>query len=247
MKISKFLRKAYVSLFLASLMLFTSCEGDSIIMNGAPEAIIQKSTFNYSLFENSKGQLLDLNAVAFINSSDFLSKSTSTSTLDQNNLILGEINQKLGTDLALDDSLKSIELTSKLEMENYLLSNQLVSTKELIIIDDFNKNLALMNTSEALKLLERDVNNASLSVFEVSRFETLANTVALLDYQEPGAVTTLAAGGCGEALLGLGFALAGIVGACNPPAAGATVGFFCYLAAANYIRASVAVGRACRK
>lgn len=47
------------------------------------------------------------------------------------------------------------------------------------------------------------------------------------------------------ALIGLAFAFAGLVGGCNPPVAAVTTGWACYLAVANYIRASITVGLEC--
>jgi hypothetical protein len=72
--------------------------------------------------------------------------------------------------------------------------------------------------------------------------------VKLIEHQYPGSFTSQATAKswrCAFALAGLALAGASLVAGCNPPAAAATVGVGCYLAATGFIAASVRVGLAC--
>ena len=114
------------------------------------------------------------------------------------------------------------------------------------IVASFSEYLNKLKLSEAIARLEDDVEKANLSADKVKEFQYLANVVKVIEYQDVGFFSdSVRANGCASALVGLAFASAGLVAACNPPAMGATVGWGCYLAGANFIRASISVGNAC--
>jgi len=118
---------------------------------------------------------------------------------------------------------------------------------EIDIFSEFKTNLASMELMESLNLLEQDVNNANLDIIKFERFQSFANTVRILDENEPGLFSAAELSSCADAMLGLVFATVGLAGGCSPPAMGASVGFFCYVAAAKYVRASVVVDKNCRQ
>lgn len=224
---------------IAGLFLFISCSGDELFKQNEIEQTSENFKFDFSFFEANKGKLIDLSSFKFSNKS-------SLSRLETNNLILDEINDQLGTDLNFSNGFKELELSSYENIEDYIYANNIMNETDMKILTSFQLNLKNMDLSEAISALEEDANDVNLSSVKMKKFEYLANIVKLLENETPGFFTsTEQQKSCGGALLGLAFASAGLVIACNPPALGATVGTGCYFAAANFIRASVTVGVEC--
>ncbi len=96
----KTLRKPYFAIFLSSLMLFISCNGNNLIENENAN----NNKFDFSFYENNKGNLFILDASRF-----YISKTDEISRLEANNLILEEVNREYGTDIDFDDELKQLE------------------------------------------------------------------------------------------------------------------------------------------
>lgn len=233
-------RKPYFAIFLASLILLSSCKSDDSL------STTESQKFDYAFYQNNKGSLLNLNSINLINNSNPLMRSEPLTTLEKSNIILTEINTELGTDLDFDNDFKEIELDTYTSVENYIYKNNILEPSEMYLLNNFKNNLSNLELTDAINILEQEVHNANLDVLKVEQFEYFANTVMLLENDDPGIFTAKAASPCSDALLGLAFATVSLAGACSPPAMGASVGFFCYVAGANYIRASIAVGKACK-
>jgi len=89
-----------------------------------------------------------------------------------------------------------------------------------------------------------------MDLYKFEKYQSIVNGVALIEYQYPGYFTSensqgLASRGCAWALFKLGLASAALVAGCSPPAAGASVGASCYIAATSFIAASASVGMEC--
>lgn len=237
MNIIEITKKPYLTMFLASLILFGSCNKDEWIQENEFETSSEDLKFNFSFYENNKGNLLKLNS---------LKVKSNSSRLESNNIILNEINNQLGTELDFSTDFKKLDLKSYEEIIAWSYRSGTLDRKDVQILANFNNNLTSMKLSDAITILEEDVNNAELNPFKIEKFQYLANVVKLLEYEEPGFFTnSVQQKSCFSASVGLAFASAGLVGACNPPALGASVGTLCYLAAANFVRASIEVGMAC--
>lgn len=239
MKILNSLRSPFNAMFLSMLILFASCSGDKIVGDSLAKNAIGDINFNLELFENHKGNLIDLSSYG-------LDTASSLTRLQENNSILETISNELGTSLAYENSFKSLELTSYEVVKNYALNNSLMDETDASILERFYFNLSVMDLMTAVSALEDDVNGFELNEAKKVTFESLANTVLLIEHESPGIFTdSVQQRGCAGALIALGFAFAALAAACNPAGAAATVGFGCYLAAANYIRASAVVGIEC--
>lgn len=200
---------------------------------------IAKDQFDYTFYETNKNHMIDLKSF------NFEDRST-LSRLEINNMILDEINQQLDTSLDFDESFKSLELTSYEHIENYIITNQILEDIDLAILNEFYSDLNSHALIDAVVMLENNVILADLAFEKREKFEYLANVVLLIENETPGFFdSTMEQRSCAGALLSLAFATAGLAAACNPPAAGATVGVGCYLAAANFVRASATVGIEC--
>jgi len=235
MNIIKTLRKPYLSIFLAILIIFTSCSGDEFIDNNELEK--SQSKFDFSFFNKNQDNLIDMKSFKLHNKS-------SLSRLEVNNIILTEINDQLGSELDFSTSFKELELDSFDSVSNWIYTNQSLNELDMQILIDFDTNLKVLELTDAIAILENDVNNANLNSFKIDKFEYLANVVKLIENETPGFFTTQQKS-CWGATIGLAFAAGALALACNPPALGATVGAACYLAGANFIRASIMLGLEC--
>jgi len=237
MNILKILRRPYLSIFMASLVLFVSCNGSELIQENELEQTSENLKFDFSFYENNKGNLIDLKSFKFNNKS-------SLSRLEINNLILDEINRQLGTSLDYSTSFKKLD--SYESISKYIYENEIMDENEMQILTDFNTNLSTLEIYEAITILEEDVNDANLSSFKIEKFQFLANVVLLIENQTPGFFTeNNQQRSCWFALAKLALASAALVAACNPATAAATVATACYIAAASFVAASATVGIEC--
>lgn len=237
MNILKTLRKPYLSLFLSGLILFVSCEQNDL--NN------EQNNRKISLhpFETLKGQLMDVNKLNLNNS-----RTEFNSRLEQNNYILSEVNSYYGTNIDFDDSLKS--LNTEEDVYDWIKSNTTFNQKDVDRLKNFSTNLISLGFDEAVDILENEISDENIDSFKFEKYQSIVNGVALIEYQNPGYFTSensqgLASRSCAWALFKLGLASASLVGACSPPAMGASVGWTCYVAATAFIAASASVGMEC--
>lgn len=222
-------------------MIFISCGGNDIIKENELEQNAEFVEFYFSFFEQNKGNLIDI-------SSYNLDKKSPLSRLEMNNKILTEINKQLGSELEFSTDFKELELESFESVTNWAYNKGIMTKIDLTLLTDFNKNLNSLGLANAINVLESDVKNSNLNSFKIKKFQYLVNVVKLLENENPGIFvnnTNFQQRGCFGASLGLAFALSTLAGACNPATATATVGTLCYLAAANFVRASIQFGIEC--
>lgn len=202
--------------------------------------ILEDITFNYSIFENNKGTLLDLSTFEDI---------SYNSNIEFTNEVINKINNKLGTHLDLDHNFKSIKFKSKNEIVEWGLQNKVIDNNDVIILTSLNKNLNVMDIDDALNKLEFDVNSTLNEVEKSVVYEKLANIVKLVEYEDKGMFSSSISdkASCNMAIVGLIFSFIALVLACNPAGIVITVGIACYFAGANFIRASIALGMACEE
>lgn len=198
---------------------------------------VSQSKFDFSFFNKNQDNLIDIKSFKLENRSTL-------SRLEVNNIILTEINDQFGSELDFSTSFKELELDSFDSVSNWIYNNQSLNELDMQILIDFDTNLKALELSDAIAILENDVNNANLNSFKIDKFEYLANVVKLIENETPGFFTTQQRS-CLGATIGIAFAAAALAAACNPPALGATVGSACYLAGANFIRASITLGVEC--
>jgi len=213
-------------------MVFNSCSEDKDLNDESNSVKL-----NFDTYERLKGQLLNINT---------LSKPKNNSRLEQNNIILNQVNDFYGTDIDFDDSLK--ELKSTEEIFNWLKMNSDFNQTDINILTSFSSNLTSISFDDATSILEEDISNENLDSSKIEKYHSIVNSVKLIEYQYPGFFTiesTQKSWGCAWAVAKLALASAALVVGCSPPAAGASVGTSCYLAATGFVVASASVGMAC--
>lgn len=199
-----------------------ACSNDDDINNES-----NNRKFNFNTFETFKGQLLNINSLNTLKDS---------SKLEQNNFILSEVNDFYGTNIDYDESLK--ELTTSEEIFNWLEINSDFNQTDINILANFSSNLTTTTLDDAISILEEEISIENLDLHKVEKYQSIVNSVKLIEYQNKGFFTEERVGwGCAFALAKLALASASLVGA--------SVGTLCYVAATSFIAASASVGMAC--
>jgi len=231
-------RSPATSFFLSFLLLFISCNGPTLLDEKV--SFTENSSFDYSIYENNKGNLLDLSTFDDI---------SYDSNIQFSNEVLNKINIQLGTQLDLDHDFKSLNFKSKKEISEWGIQNKVIDENDVVILTNLNKNLKFMKIEDALNRLEFDVNSSISQIEKKVIFEKLANVVKLLEYQDKGMFSSsiFEKSSCDMAIVGLIFSFITLILACNPAGVVLTVGIACYFAGANFIRASIALGMACEE
>lgn len=240
--ILKTLRRPYFAIFLSTLMLFISCNENNLL----EDQNVNDNKFNFSFYENNKGNLLALD-ISKLNSS----KTSEISRLEANNIILEEVNKKYETDIDFDEELK--QLNRPEEIFDWMIVNTDFNENDIEILTNFSENLISTDLDTAISILEKTLSNQNLDTSKFLKYQSIVTGVKLIEYQNKGFFTidddsnvTRKDWGCAWALAKLALASASLVAACNPPALGATVGTGCYLAATGFVAASASVGMACK-
>lgn len=236
MNVLKSLRKSYVAISLASLILFVSCEQ----YESSQDSVDAK--FDYSLFNTYKGNMLDINVLNTSRGQQELSR------LELNEAILNDINLQLGTNLDYSYDFKSLEITSSQEIINWGLQNELLNNKDVEILNTFINSVLSNDMETALIDLEAAVfQSEELSLFKIEKYETLANTVRLINEENPEMFNSIGQQrSCFGAVIGIVFAFVALILACAATGAtGGAVAPGCYWAAANFVRASITLGVEC--
>ena len=175
MNILKNLRKPNLSIFLAFLVFYVSCEKYDI------NSKISKTKFDYSLFTTYQGKMLDIDLKITKKNQAKLTR------LEINDAILEEINLQLGTNLDFDNDFKSLEITTGNEITDWGLNNSILDSNDIIILNDFVDTILANGVEVALVELENNVlqNNMDLSPTKIQKYEELANTVKLINAEDP--------------------------------------------------------------
>jgi len=156
----KYYRNPIASIFLSLLLLFVSCNGP--ILLDEKNLTTEDISFNYSIFENNKGNLLDLSSFDDI---------SYNSKIEFSNEVLNKINVQLGTELDLDHNFKSLNFKSKNEIINWELDNKVIDNNDVVILTSLNKNLNIMEIDDALNELEFEVNSSLIKIEKRVVFE----------------------------------------------------------------------------
>jgi len=142
---------------------------------------ISKTKFDYSLFTSYQGKMLDIDLKITKKNQAKLTR------LEINDAILEEINLQLGTNLDFDNDFKSLEITTGNEITDWGLNNSILDSNDIIILNDFVDTILANGVEVALVELENNVlqNNMDLSPTKIQKYEELANTVKLINAEDP--------------------------------------------------------------
>jgi hypothetical protein len=179
---------------------------------------------------------------------DITNISDNLTRLEANNIILADVNTNYQTSIDYDNSLKSIDLNSKTEISQWLLNNTQYNAVDIGFLEKFSDNLVKSDIDAAVSILQSDLNDANISSSKFANYESLVNTIKLIEFQSPGTFTIdngQKSWGCAWAFAKVGLAAASMVVGCSPPAAGASVGVSCYLGATAFVAASASLGSSC--
>ena len=176
MNIFNKLRSPYSAMFFASLMLFISCEQHTSEVS---------QSFDNNIFNTYKNSNHLNNVLNNMNSKG--KKSSKTSVLQTNKLILSSVNEELGTNVSLPDA----ALAMSVDMEaNYIydtaLNNGWLNAKDVELSKEFSIDVETKGFNSAIKNYQDKVLTLNLSDDEFAKKNVFLNTVNTLDYENPG-------------------------------------------------------------
>ncbi|WP_438968639.1 hypothetical protein [Nonlabens sp.] len=228
-----------IATFFALLMIFTSTAQTFSISKSTFETQASERTFDFSTYERFKGDIIDIKK---------LDIPTKVSRLEQNKSILEQVNNIYETEVNFDEELMTLNTSEKIF--SWLVENTNFNEKDVLLITNYSNNLVSNGFEKASKTLSEQLSKHSIESVKFEKYQSIVNTVKLIEYQYPGTFTTetvqKGGWGCAFAIAKLALATASLAVACNPPALGATVGVGCYLAGTGFVAASVSVGLACK-
>ncbi len=180
MNIIKFLRKPYLAMFLASLMLFASCSQYDTELNEV------KQSFDYETFNTHKSS----NHLDNIMNS-LSKKSSKASVLETNKLILSEVNDELGTDVDLPDSALSMSVDMDAnDIYDIALTNGWLEVKDIELAKEFSEDVETKGFDSAVENYQNKVLILNLSNDKFAKSNLFINTVKTLNYENPGLFST---------------------------------------------------------
>ena len=170
MNILNYIRKPYLAMFLASLMLFVSCtQYDSIVT--------KEQNFNYKAFDEfkSKGFQIDLSSI----------KNSSVSLVEKQKAILNQVNAELGTDLTFPD--KAIELINYDAEEIYEVSLKegWMTQQDVDLTNEFLLNIRTDGIDIAISKYEKTILKLSLSDEKFAEKNIFLNIMKSINYENP--------------------------------------------------------------
>lgn len=179
MNIIQFLRKPYLAMFLASLMLFASCSQYDTESNEV------KQSFDYEAFNTHKSSNHFDNIINKMNSSS--KKSSKLSILETNKLILSEVNDELGTSVDLPDSALSMSVDMDAnDIYNIALSNGWLNVKDIELAKKFSEDIETKGFDSAIENYQNKVLALNLSNDKFAKSNLFINTIKTLNYENPG-------------------------------------------------------------
>jgi len=186
MNILKNFRKPYLSMFLASIVLFVSCE-QANLNNDA------ESEFDYSVYN----EFISGNSYSKANS--FLSKSGNSNTIADAQKLLDDINLEYGTNIVFPNEFLGLTDYSPQHIETTALSKGWLNQNDIYLIDEFESDLKKSDFDTAIQNYENNVINLGLSGNELEEKNLAANAFKAFNNYHPELFdnTTYSKGGWG--------------------------------------------------
>jgi hypothetical protein len=114
-------------------------------------------------------------------------KNSKVSVLETNKLILSEVNDELGTEVYLPDSVLalSVEMNAN-DIYNLALTNNWLKVKDVKLAKEFSKDIETKGLDSAIQNYQNKVLTLNLSNDEFAKSNIFINTVKALNYENPG-------------------------------------------------------------
>lgn len=178
----KSLRKPYISIFLASLILFVSCTKNQDNIDN----IMEQQSFDYSVYHDNRNTNID-----FI--SGFSNQSIESNNRDSFIEVLGLINDEFETGEFLNNLDEKYFTLNQAQSTPYQVRsnknvdiNSHLNETDINLIEDFNKDIKSLSFSEALTNFEKNVLQLNLNDNEFRKYNKLANVFLIIENSFPG-------------------------------------------------------------
>ena len=178
----KSLRKPYISIFLASLILFVSCTKNQDNIDN----IMEQQSFDYSVYHDNRNTNID-----FI--SGFSNQSIESNNRDSFIEVLDLINDEFETGEFLNNLDEKYFTLNQAQSTPYQVRsnknvdiNSHLNETDINLIEDFNKDIKSLSFSEALTNFEKNVLQLNLNDNEFRKYNKLANVFLIIENSFPG-------------------------------------------------------------
>ena len=171
-------RKPYLSMVIATVFLFVSCEQYDIIER------VQINNFDYSFFKNNKDN--PVFEEIFKELSLNLEKcNKSKSQIEKNRKILETINSKLDSKLNLPNSFLELTELKPEEIFDKSLKNNWMTIKDVDLTKSFLIDFKSKGIDLAISNYERKVLKMNLNEVEFNKKNAFINTIMFMKYMQP--------------------------------------------------------------
>ncbi|MGB2223482.1 MAG: hypothetical protein ACPHZC_03545 [Flavobacteriaceae bacterium] len=174
MNVFKTLRKPYLATFLASIILFISCEQNSL------DSV--ENAFNYSVHKEliETTSAVDINNMLNINSS-----SAKSNSINRNLDVIDNINNYYNSDLSLPNELLGMTDYNPQEVVTTALNNGWMNQYDLNLMDQFESDFQSLGFDGALENYENTVLSLELNDAEFSKKNLVANALKSMNNYYP--------------------------------------------------------------
>lgn len=176
MNIIKTLRRPYLSLFMAFVILFVSCEQYETTSS------IEKQSFDRKVFETYKSQPYLTKVLKSFNK---YSKKNS-STLETNKELLNIINEELETSIQVPEEILALSVNVEAEtIYSQSLENNWLTEQDVQLSKKLAELIEKNDIETALMKYENLILNSNLSNEKFEQQNLIVNTVRSLNYENP--------------------------------------------------------------
>ncbi len=232
MKIIKFLRKPYISMLLAVLVLYTSC-------NQYDPVLEAKHAFDNAVFNTFKNSKHFDNVIN--NLKELKTQSRQGTVLEKNKEILSAVNTELGTSLILPDKflMLSLEMDAD-QIYDTALNEGWINQEDINLTKNFANDIQVNGFDIAIKNYENKILSLNLSDEEFAKKNAFVNIMKSIDYENSDFFQSLDARSWWRCALALIAFVATFIGLVSCVAI-----FPCLLAFTLFVNASLAVADHC--
>lgn len=182
MNVLTFLRKPYLSIFMASLILFVSCEQYDV----PSEQGINK--FDYTAYNEFRGSSAFDNILKTMEEKGL--NRSSDSNLELNRKILEIVNTEIGTNLDLPEATLQLTDYESDQRINEAIKSGLISKTDANLINAFLDDLQSEGFEQSIENYEQKVLTLSLDSEQFAAKNNFVNIMKSLNYQNPSLFST---------------------------------------------------------
>ncbi|MDT7831398.1 hypothetical protein RQM59_03345 [Flavobacteriaceae bacterium S356] len=214
MKIIKFLRRPYLSMIIAVLVLYASCNEHDSELNQTT-----KYSFKYDSYNSTKKAIDNIDALD-VKGLKFIVNNSTLNRFDSKKQVLDFINNSLGhTPILRIEALEYFDVDGQ-NIVNKAIVDSVLSSQDYELLNNFAKDLTNYGVDMALANLEEKINLLDLDEFEFNKYNEFVNQFLMIkddmDNNNIDLLESRSGWGCAFAIAGYTLATVAVGAACTP-------------------------------